>query len=124
MKQDLISTLPEEILVKIVHHIQPDYDRAVPFYHRGFLSAESLDQTSPTNADRNAKKDILHFRETCRRFAEVGEQALFSVVHIRFSSKDLQELKQLAGFKRNVARHVKRFSYLVPCFYIAGMVIC
>ena len=123
MKEDRISMLPEEILLKIVHHIQPDYDRVVPFYHRGFLSAESLDKTSPTTADRDAKKHISDFRGACKRFAEVGEQALFSVVHIRFSTKDLKKLKELAGFERNVARHVKRFSYLVPCFYFAGIVI-
>ena len=113
MARTSIHDLPDEILAKIVDHIQPDPEKFVPVYYRRFLSVESLEITPPSNADR----DIRQFRRACRRFARVGEPSLFTVIGVRFSTRGLEKLEELIGWKSDVARHVKRFSYLVPYYY-------
>lgn len=116
MDMDRISQLPEEILAKIVDHIQPDPERLVPVYYRRFLSVESIEIPPRSNADR----DIRQFRRTCKRFAEVGQPALFSVISIDFSTKGLTRLEDFLAWTSNVARHVKRFSYMVHYSYKKG----
>ena len=112
-----IESLPNELLKRILDHIQPDPERTVPIDDRSFLSVESFDYTPPSNADR----DIRRFRCTCRRFAEVGEPLLFTIVGVRFSKGGLQKLEELAGWP-HLTRHVKKFSYLVPYYYPSGTV--
>jgi hypothetical protein len=116
MGVDRISHLPEEILAKIVDHIQPDPEKLVPVYYRRFLSVESIEIQPRSNADR----DIRQFRKACKRFAEVGQPALFSVISIHFSTKGLRRLEEFLGWPSNVARHVKRFSYMVHYSYKRG----
>lgn len=116
MNVDRISRLPEEILAKIVNHIQPDPERLVPVYYRRFLSVESIEIPPRSTADR----DVRQFRETCKRFAEVGQPALFSVIAIDCSTRGLKRLEDLLAWPSNVARHVKRFSYMVHYNYKRG----
>lgn len=121
MDTDRISCLPKEILDTIVDHIRPDPEILVPVYHRSFLSFESLPNPPPTRTDQDIE-GLGDFRLVCKRFEEIGGAALFTVIRTRFSRKDLLRLEKLAGWK-NVARHVKHFSYLVPYFYLEGRIL-
>ena len=115
MKPAPIERLPNELLRRVLDHIQPDPERTVPIDDRSFLSVESFDRVPPSDADR----DIRRFRRTCKRFAEVGEPVLFTIVGVRFSKLGLQKLEELATWP-HITRHVKKFSYLVPYYYPSG----
>lgn len=115
MKPAPIERLPNELLRRILDQIQPDSERTVPIDDRSFLSVESFDIAPPSNADW----DIRRFRRACKRFAEVGEPLLFTVVAVRFSRHGLEQLEQLAQWP-HMTRHVKKFSYLVPYYYPNG----
>lgn len=111
-----IFRLSPELLRHIVDQIEPDPERTVPIDDRRFLSVESLE--TPPSLD--STKDIGRFRATCRLFAEVGAPLLFTLVKVRFSKDGLEKLERLAGWS-HLARHVKKFSYLMPYFYSNGV---
>jgi hypothetical protein len=113
-----IRVLPDELLMKIVDYIHPDQEKPVPVYARSFLSVESLEIPPPSNADG----DIRRLRKTCRRFAEVCEPALFSVIGVRFSTQGLRKLEELVKWKTNIRHRVKKFSYLMPYYYPQGTI--
>lgn len=71
------------------------------------------------NTNDRYRQAIGKFRELCKQFAEIGAPYLFTQIGVRFSRKDLQNLERLAGWK-HLARHVKRFTYLVPYFFESG----
>lgn len=119
MEQDRISKLPGEILTRIVEYLRPDPETLVPVYYRRFLSVESLDIPRPSE-DHNINRDIKRFRQVCKRLAEISEPVLFTVIRTKFSARELFRLEEFVGLKKNLARHVKRFSYLVGCFYNEG----
>lgn len=112
-----IDLLPPELLRRILDQLVPDPERTVPIDDRRFLSVESFDEPSPSVADW----DLRNFRSTCRRFAEVGDPLLFTVVAVRFSKHGLQQLEKLAEWPK-MARHVKKFTYMVPYYYPNGEV--
>ncbi|KXL48515.1 MAG: hypothetical protein FE78DRAFT_141825 [Acidomyces sp. 'richmondensis'] len=112
-----IEGLSNELIRLILDQIEPDPDKTVPIDRRQFLSVESFDRPPPST--RGSLRDIGRFRLTCRRFAELGAPLLFTRVAARFSRKGLQKLEQLAGWP-HLARHVRKFSYLVPYFYQIG----
>jgi len=115
-----IECLSNELLRLILDQIEPDPDKTVPIDRRQFLSVESFDRPLPST--RGSIKDIGRFRCACRRFAEVGAPLLYTRVAARFSRRGLQQLEQLAAWP-HLARHVKKFSYLVPYFYTRGKII-
>lgn len=117
MKQPPIHTLSNELVRLILDYIEPDPDKTVPIDRRQFLSVESFDRPPPSS--RGSIKDIGRFRCTCRRFADVGEPLLFTRVAARFSRQGLEKLQTLAKWP-HLSRHVKKFSYLVPYFYVTG----
>lgn len=117
MKQPPIQRLSNELLRLILDYIEPDPDKTVPIDRRQFLSVESFDRPPPPS--RGSIKDIGRFRCVCRRFADIGEPLLSTRVAARFSSRGLAKLQTLAGWP-HLARHVKKFSYLVPYFYANG----
>ena len=85
----------------------------MPLDNRQFLSVESFDRPPP--AARGSIRDVGNFRATCTRFADIGAPLLFTRVAARFSKAGLRRLELLASWQ--VARHVKKFSYLLPYFY-------
>ena len=117
MKTIPIERLSNELLRLILDQIEPDPDKTVPIDRRQFLSVESFDRPPPSA--RGSIKDIGSFRCACRRFADVGEPLLYTRVAARFSRRGLKRLEQLAAWP-HLARHVKKFSYLVPYFYTDG----
>ncbi|KAK5171747.1 uncharacterized protein LTR77_003383 [Saxophila tyrrhenica] len=108
-----IHRLSNELLKHILDQIEPDPERTVPIDDRRFISVESLEIPPPSS---DSIRDIGRFRETCRRFAEVGAPLLFTLVKVRFSEDGLDKLETFAGWS-HLARHVKKFSYLMPYFY-------
>jgi len=115
-----IERLSNELLRLILDQIEPDPDRTIPIESRGFLSVESFDRPLPST--RGSIKDVGRFRCACKRFADVGEPLLYTRVAARFSKRGLQKLEQLAAWP-HLARHVKKFSYLVPYFYNYGRLV-
>ncbi|KAK0981672.1 hypothetical protein LTR91_011794 [Friedmanniomyces endolithicus] len=110
-----IQRLSNELLRAILDHLVPDPERTVPIDRRQFLSVESF--VKPLlDSGRGAVKDVGAFRSTCRRFADVGAPLLYTRVAARFSKNGLKKLEQLTEWP-HLARHVKKFSYLVPYFY-------
>ncbi|KAK1051305.1 hypothetical protein LTR74_016848 [Friedmanniomyces endolithicus] len=110
-----IQRLSNELLRAILDQLVPDPERTVPIDRRQFLSVESF--VKPLlDSGRGAVKDVGAFRSTCRRFADVGAPLLYTRVAARFSKNGLKKLEQLTEWP-HLARHVKKFSYLVPYFY-------
>ena len=117
MKTAPIERLSNELLRLILDQIEPDPDKTVPIDRRQFLSVESFDIPLPSS--RGSIRDIRRFRCTCKRFADIGAPLLFTRVAARFSNRGLQKLETLASWP-HLASHVKKFSYLVPYFYVNG----
>jgi hypothetical protein len=112
-----IQTLSNELLQEILNHIDVDPDRAIPVDRRAYLSVESFRLPSPPIPPR--AQDIASFRLVCRRFADLGAPHQFTRIATRFSKAGLQRLEKIAS-QPHLARHTKKFSYLIPCFYVEG----
>ena len=117
MKTEPIERLSNELIRLILDQVEPYPDRTVPIDRRQFLSVESFDRPPPP--ERGSVKDIGRFRCACKRFADVGAPLLYARVATRFSKQSLEKLEQLASWP-HLARHVKKFTYLLPYFYKNG----
>lgn len=109
--------LSNELWLDILDHIEGDLDKAVGVDRRAYLSQESF--RPPPVPALECMHDISHFRLTCRKWAEVGAKHQFARVTTRFSRKGLKRLEDIAG-QPHLARHVRKFSYMVPHFYTQG----
>lgn len=118
MNKSPIQGLSNELLKLILDHIEPHPDNTVPIDKRQFLSVESFHRPAPSR--KGSLRDVGNFRRANKRFAAIGEGLLFTRVAGRFSQRGLERLETLAGWP-HLARHVKKFSYLVPYFYSDGM---
>ncbi|KAI9831146.1 MAG: hypothetical protein M1819_005234 [Sarea resinae] len=116
-KSPAILKLSNELLREILDHIEADPEKSVSIDRRAYLSVESFRPPSPPVPAQ--AQDIGHFRLVCRRFAELGIPHQFTRVTVRFSRKDLLRLETIADHA-HIAEHVKKFSYMVPCFYVEG----
>ncbi|KAF2205902.1 hypothetical protein GQ43DRAFT_361288 [Delitschia confertaspora ATCC 74209] len=112
-----ILDLSNELLRDILDHIESDPDRLVGLDRRAYLSQESFRPPPPPDLDQ--AQNIGNFRLTCRRFSELGAIHQFARVTTRFSRKGLRRLENIAG-QDHLAKHVKKFSYMVPFFYVEG----
>lgn len=112
-----ILDLSNELLREILDHIESDPDRLVSLDRRAYLSQESFKPPPPP--DRDQAQTIASWRLTCKRFSELGAIHQFSRVTTRFSRKGLQRLENIARHE-HLAKHVKKFSYMVPFFYVEG----
>lgn len=112
-----ILDLSNELLVEILGHITSDADRLISLDRRDYLSQESFKAPSPP--DRDQAQTVANFRLTCRRFSQLGAVNQFSRITTRFSRRGLLRLENIAG-EEHLARHVKKFSYMVPFFYVEG----
>lgn len=84
---------------------------------RAYLSQESFKPPPPPEPDQ--AQTIAAFRLTCRKFSELGVIHQFSRVTTRFSRRGLERLEKIAS-QPHIARRVKKFSYMVPFFYVEG----
>lgn len=114
-----IFRLSNELLRDVLDQIEADPDKLVNLDRRAYLSQESF--RLPALPSPNQAQDIASFRLTCRRFSELGAIHQFARVTTRFSRRGLRRLDWIAG-QPHLARHVKKFSYMVPYFYVEGMI--
>ncbi|KAI9713703.1 MAG: hypothetical protein M1828_001392 [Chrysothrix sp. TS-e1954] len=112
-----ILKLSNELLRDILDQIEADPDKLVSLDRRAYLSQESFRPPPPPSRDQ--AQDIGSFRLVCRRFANLGAIHQFARVTTRFSRGGFQRLEGIAG-SPHIARHVKKFSYMVPYFYVQG----
>jgi len=112
-----ILDLSNELLREILDYIESDSEKLVGLDRRSYLSQESF--RPPPPPDRDQAQDIAAFRLACKRFADLGAVHQFSRVTTRFSSKGLSRLENIAG-QEHLAKHVRKFSYMVPFFYVEG----
>ncbi|KAL8967247.1 MAG: hypothetical protein Q9197_005533 [Variospora fuerteventurae] len=109
--------LSNELLKDILDIIDADPDRSINIDRRAYLSVESFRLPSPPLPSR--AHDIGNFRLTCRRFAEIGIPYQFTKVATRFSRHGLDRLDKICS-QSHLAKHTRKFSYLVPYFYVEG----
>ncbi|KAI9807930.1 MAG: hypothetical protein M1825_005236 [Sarcosagium campestre] len=109
--------LSTELLRDILDQIGADPDKSVSIDRRAYLSVESFKAPSPPVPSQ--AQDIANFRLVCKRFAELGVPHQFTRVTTRFSKRGFARLERIAE-RAEVAKHVKKFSYMVPCFYVEG----
>ncbi|KAK5016426.1 hypothetical protein LTR60_002407, partial [Cryomyces antarcticus] len=112
-----ILTLSNEFFRDILDHIEADPEKLVSLDRRAYLSQESF-KPPPAPAPDQAQ-DIGHFRLVCKRFSELGAPHQFARVTTRFSRDGFRRLDKIAG-QPHLAKHVKKFSYMVPYFYVEG----
>ncbi len=109
-----LQQLSNEILKDILDHIEADPQRSIPVDRREYLSVESFRPPSPPLPSE--AQNIGNLRLSCRRFAELGIPYQFTRVTLRFSSCGFQRLEKICSYS-HLAKHTKKFSYLVPLFY-------
>ncbi|KAF2643162.1 hypothetical protein P280DRAFT_245087 [Massarina eburnea CBS 473.64] len=112
-----LLNLSNELLREILDHIESDPEKLIGLDRRAYLSQESFKPPPPP--DRDQAQDIASFRLTCKRFSVLGALHQFSRVTTRFSKKGLKRLENIAG-QAHLAKHVRKFSYMVPFFYVEG----
>ncbi|KAI9825910.1 MAG: hypothetical protein M1832_000851 [Thelocarpon impressellum] len=112
-----MEALSNELLRDILDQVEGDPDRTVPIDRRAYLSVESF--AAPTAPAPAQAQDIAHFRLVCRRFGDLGIPYQFTRVTTRFSKAGFTRLERIAS-RPAIARHVKKFSYMLPCFYVQG----
>ena len=109
-----IQKLSNEIWKDILDHIESNPQVSVAIDRRNHLSVESFRRPSPPLPSQ--AHDIGSFRRTCRRFSELGASYQFARVSLRFSPPGFRRLDDISSAGR-LAKHTKKFSYLVPPFY-------
>ena len=112
-----IQSLSNDLLRDILDHIEADPDRSVSIDRRAYLSVESF--RPPSSPPQPHAQDIGNFRLVCRRFADLGILHQFTRIATRFSPAGLQRLDHISSHS-HLARHTKKFSYLIPDFYVEG----
>ncbi|KAL0255124.1 hypothetical protein SLS55_009653 [Diplodia seriata] len=112
-----ILSLSNELLREILDQIEADPEKQVTVDRRSYLSQESFKPPPPPAP--NQAQDIGAFRLTCKRFSELGAVCQFARVTTRFSSKGFSRLENIAA-RPHLSQHVKKFSYMVPYFYVEG----
>jgi hypothetical protein len=113
--------LETELLRIILEYVASEPEKPISLDRRAYLSQESFRMPPPPEHDQ--AKDIASFRYVCKKFSELGLIHQFSRVTTRFSQKGLKRLEEIANEKR-VAKRVKKFSYMVPFFYVEGTTAC
>ncbi|KAF2402758.1 hypothetical protein EJ06DRAFT_472677 [Trichodelitschia bisporula] len=112
-----ILTLPNELLRAVVDQIEADPDKGINVDRRAYLSQESF-RPHP-KLPTTLAQDLGNLRLTCKRFSELGAIHQFARVTTRFSQKGFQRLEWIAK-QKHLGQHVKKFSYMVPYFYVEG----
>ncbi|KAL8806650.1 MAG: hypothetical protein Q9182_001178 [Xanthomendoza sp. 2 TL-2023] len=107
--------LSNELLKDVLDFIDADPDGTVSIDRRAYLSVESF--RPPSLPEPSRAHDIGNFRLVCRRFAEVGIPYQFTKIATRFSRPGLERLDKICS-QSHLAKHTRKFSYLVPYFYV------
>ncbi|CAG8971432.1 hypothetical protein HYALB_00002014 [Hymenoscyphus albidus] len=115
--------LPAELLNKIVEHLAPR--KAWPkkqklIENRSTLSLESFSEHRPS--PENDVNPLKQFRLVCRQFSymDLCLEHLFSRVTTRFSPTGFETLHEIL-LGRSIRTKVKKFTYMVPRFYVGDI---
>ncbi|KAF2823325.1 hypothetical protein CC86DRAFT_66028 [Ophiobolus disseminans] len=109
--------LADELLRIILEHVASEPEKLISLERRAYLSQESFKPHPPPEPDQ--AQNIAYFRLTCRKFSDLGILHQFSRVTTRFSRRGLRRLEKIAN-QPHLAKRVKKFSYMVPFFYVEG----
>lgn len=112
-----LHDLADELLRIILEQITAEPEKLISLERRAYLSQESFKAPPPPEPDQ--AQTIAAFRLTCRRFSNLGAIHQFSRVTTRFSRNGLERLEKIAS-QPHIASRVKKFSYMVPFFYVEG----
>jgi hypothetical protein len=112
-----IHKLSTELLRDILDHVEADPERFVQIDRRAYLSVESFKPPSP--AVPSQAQDVGNFRLVCRKFAELGIPHQFTRIATRFSRAGFKRLDDISR-SPHLAKHTKKFSYMIPFFYVEG----
>ncbi|KAF1832719.1 hypothetical protein BDW02DRAFT_590199 [Decorospora gaudefroyi] len=112
-----ILDLADELLRIILEYIAAEPEKPISLERRAYLSQESFKLPAPQEPDQ--AETIAAFRLTCRKFSDLGVIHQFSRVTTRFSRRGLARLERIAN-QPHIAGRVKKFSYMVPFFYVEG----
>ena len=112
-----ILDLADELLRIILEHIASEPEKLISLERRAYLSQESFRAPPPLEPDQ--AQTIAAFRLTCTKFSHLGVIHQFSRVTTRFSRRGLRRLESIAS-QPHIAERVKKFSYMVPFFYVEG----
>ena len=112
-----IQRLSNELLRDVLDQIEADPEKLVNLDRRAYLSQESF--KPPAHPSPDQAQNIASFRLTCRRFSELGAVHQFARITTRFSRNGFRRLDWISR-QPELAKHVKKFSYMVPCFYAGG----
>lgn len=110
--------LGNDLLRIILEHLALEPEKLISLERRAYLSQESFRQSPSLEPDQ--AQYIAAFRLTCRRLSDLGVIHQFSRVTTRFSKRGLNRLENIAK-QRHLAQRVKKFSYMVPNFYVEGL---
>ncbi|KAF1817308.1 hypothetical protein P152DRAFT_453887 [Eremomyces bilateralis CBS 781.70] len=110
-----VLRLSTELLDHILDFLASDRPRLIELDKRAYLSQESFSHPPPREPD--ALTTLAAFRLTCRRFSELGAVRQYARVTTRFTVAGFNRLEAIAR-SPNVAKHVIKFSYMVPYFYV------
>lgn len=109
-----IHKVPNDILKDILDYIESDSQRSVAIDRREHLSVESFRPPTPLLPPQ--AQDLGNFRLVCQKFSELAIPYQFSRVSLRFSLSGFKRLDAICNHD-HLARHTRKFSYLVPPFY-------
>lgn len=109
-----IHKLPDDIIKDILDYLESDSQRSVPVDRREHLSVESFRPPSPPSPSQ--AQDLGNFRLVCQKFSNLAIPYQFSRVSLRFSPSGFNRLDAICNHD-HLARHTRKFSYLVPPFY-------
>ncbi|KAL8703208.1 MAG: hypothetical protein Q9201_003594 [Fulgogasparrea decipioides] len=112
-----LQSLSNELLKDVLDYIESDPEQTVSIDRRAYLSVESFRPPSPPEPSR--AQDIGNLRLVCRQFAEIGIPYQFTRIATRFSRQGLARLENICS-QSHLAKHTRKFSYLVPYFWIEG----
>lgn len=114
-----ILDLPPEVMRMILDCIEDDPEKLISFDRREYLSQESF--RIPAAPTHDQAEVVANFRLVCRKFSALGAIHQFARVTTRFSRAGFNRLENIAN-DLNIAQHVKKFTFMVPCFYAEGIV--
>ena len=112
-----ILGLADELLQLILEHLVADPYKSLTVDKRAYLSQESF-KAPPAPLPTQAE-DVGNLRLACSRFDDIAARQQFRRVTTRFSCAGLERLEAIAE-RKHLARHVNKFSYMMPCFHIGG----
>lgn len=107
-----METLPTEVFNEILDKFEPglhELSRANPWARPRPYKPEHID----------SKQHFARLRLVCKRFSELAAPYLFRSIGLRFNLRSFDRLERLSEHPE-LARHVKKFVYLMPYLYDQG----